>query len=313
MSPVLTATPETGLAPPQKPSRWQVGWTTFAGYLLSGLLLLVVGFATSLAIGWPNAPGRGVFYRYDAWSWAAEACVGLLITFITAWLVADRLRSATGWEVPLGFTFVTLLVTGYAPALALTPFYWAAAPVSLVAATLILHRRCEPGGAEPMRMLGRLPRRRRQAAAIALALAGPLMFAYVLGYAATHPLANRGDIGARPWERHPGNLHRYRLTLDNMGTAEVSDIAIVRVDGTPALQLERAGAPPLLSLKRVTIAGEDSYSNIELELRQGGVCPEPLAELDAVWIRYTVRGMRHEQRVPLADPPAVRCGPASGR
>ena len=41
--------------------------------------------------------------------------------------------------------------------------------------------------------------------------------------------------------------------------------------------------------------------------------PEPLSELEAVWISYDVRGMRHQQRVPLADPPAVSCGRAAGR
>jgi hypothetical protein len=46
---------------------------------------------------------------------------------------------------------------------------------------------------------------------------------------------------------------------------------------------------------------------ITLELRQGALCPELVARLDAVWIRYTVLGMRHEQRIPLVDGPAVRC------
>ena len=53
---------------------------------------------------------------------------------------------------------------------------------------------------------------------------------------------------------------------------------------------------------------------IELELRQGRFCPEPRATLDAVWLEYTVRGMRHEQRMPLAgDAPVVRCDRSTGR
>lgn len=51
----------------------------------------------------------------------------------------------------------------------------------------------------------------------------------------------------------------------------------------------------------------------ELELRQGRLCPEPLATLEAIWIRYTIHGMRHEQRVPFSEPPAVRCGLTAGR
>jgi hypothetical protein len=64
---------------------------------------------------------------------------------------------------------LTLLITGYAPLLALTPFYAAAAPVSLVAATLVLRWRSEPAGAEPLRTLGRVPRRywRHPSAALA--------------------------------------------------------------------------------------------------------------------------------------------------
>ena len=46
-----------------------------------------------------------------------------------------------------------------------------------------------------------------------------------------------------------------------------------------------------------------------------GLAPpgRPVAALEAVWIRYTVHGMRHEQRLTLTDPPAVRCGPSAGR
>ena len=29
--------------------------------------------------------------------------------------------------------------------------------------------------------------------------------------------------------------------------------------------------------------------------------------LDAVWVRYTVLGTREEQRIPLQQPPSVRC------
>jgi hypothetical protein len=32
-----------------------------------------------------------------------------------------------------------------------------------------------------------------------------------------------------------------------------------------------------------------------------------LATLDAVWVRFTVLGTRQEQRIPLEQPPRVRC------
>jgi hypothetical protein len=44
-----------------------------------------------------------------------------------------------------------------------------------------------------------------------------------------------------------------------------------------------------------------------LEFRQGASCPALRGTLDAVWIRYTVLGMRHEQRILLLDGPFVRC------
>jgi hypothetical protein len=46
---------------------------------------------------------------------------------------------------------------------------------------------------------------------------------------------------------------------------------------------------------------------ITLELRQGKLCPPGLAKLDAVRIRYTVLKSRYEQRLPLEQPPQVRC------
>ena len=312
MSPVLTETPGTGIAPPEKPSRWQIGLSTFAGYLVAALtLLLVVGLPVIGLIGFPNVEGRGLFHVYDGWSLAAEACAGLLLTSATAWAVARQIRISTDWEVPFGFTFLTLLVTGYAPALALTPFFWATAPVSLLLATWILHWRCEPGGAEPMKTLGRVPRRYRRRVAIGLAVTVPLMLGYVLFYAAGHPLTAEGGRGAKTYAHEPGELLRYELQVHNHGTADVTDIALVRVEGSPVLQLERAGLRPL---DRVTLDGGSFGEPIELEMRQGRFCPESHATLDAVWLEYTVRGMRHEQRVPLAgDAPVVRCDRSTGR
>ena len=84
-----------------------------------------------------------------------------------------------------------------------------------------------------------------------------------------------------------------------LAVADVSEVSLVRTEGSPALQVEHA---------RVGVATDDDLSRTGvLLLRQGQACPPGLATLDAVWIRYTVLGMRHEQRIPLAHGPAVRC------
>jgi hypothetical protein len=159
---------------------------------------------------------------------------------LTTLMVGHQLRTRTGWEVPFGFAFLTLLVSGYAPVLALTPLYGAAGLVSLAIAAFVI------------RMLG---------------------------------------------------------------SAGVSDLAVVRAEGSPALQLERAGVAAfsrrgggearLMPLD--TLVPGSSPDRITLDLRQGALCPELVARLDAVWMRYTVLGVRHEQRIPLVDGPSVGC------
>ena len=322
MSPTLTEQPGTGISPPERPSVWRVGWATFVGYLITIVigLPLVLGMVL-LGIGEFNGAGRGIFLRYDVWSWLAEGCVGLVATGLTAFAVRGSLHQRTGWEVPLGFTFVTLLLTGYAPLLALTPLYGATAPVSLAAAALILRWRAEPAGAEPRKWLGGVPRRYRRQVAIGLAVSVPLMVGYVFAYGATHPLHRTSSSSNNKVYRYQaGKLMRYQLYVDNPGPFEVSDLSIVRVEGSPTIQLERVGieartwsvkdvdhptAPPMHPV------GDDyrpGFSDpITLELRQGKLCPPGLAKLDAVRIRYTVLGSRHEQRLPLQQPPRVRC------
>ena len=95
----------------------------------------------------------------------------------------------------------------------------------------------------------------------------------------------------------------------------MSDLAVVRAEGSPGLQLERAGVVNLSwrggdrgrLMPLDTLVPGSSPDRITLELRQGALCPELVGRLDAVWIRYTVLGMRHEQRIPLVDGPSVRC------
>ena len=229
--------------------------------------------------------------------------------------MGEQLRTRLGWEVGFGTTFLTLLFAGYAPGLALTPLYGATGLVSLVVATVILRRLARPCGAEPRTALGQLPRRVRRPVAIGIAVAVPAMVLYVIGYALTHPLWIDDHDAARAYARDAGALERYELRIQSAGRAEVRDLAIVRVEGSPALQLERAGVPRFLAgppselrpLDRVALRDGESSEAIVLELRHGPTCPTPVARLDALWIRYTVLGMRHEQRIPLVGGPAVRC------
>jgi hypothetical protein len=238
-------------------------------------------------------------------------------------MVGHQLRTRTGWEVGFGTLVLTLLFAGYAPGLALTPLYGATGVVSLLVATVILRRAARPSGGEPRTALGQLPRRLRRPVAIAVAVAVPLMAVYVLGYAVTHPL-QVGDSPRAAYARDAGALERFPLDLYNGGHATVTELSIVRVEGSPALQLERAGVPvrsfawdrarapeprewPLRPLSVAELGSDRDGDQIELELRQGSICPPGLASLDAVWVRYTVLGMRHEQRLPLVRGPAVRC------
>lgn len=322
MSPVLTAPVEAPPGPPPRPGYLAVAWATFLGYLVSAVLLFIVGvllvYAGAGVSDVGGSAGRGLFYRYDTWSWAAEASAAILMTGLTALLVGSYLNSRTGWEVPFGTTFATLLLTGYAPALAITPMYGATAVVSLVLATLVLRWRARPSGAEPMTFLGRVPRPLRRTVAIGLAIAVPLMACYVLAYGVTHPL--RADWNAsgqkRSFAHEPGDrmLHSFRIA--NTGRAVVSNIELVRTEGSPTIQVERVGsvkpgvvidAERIEPLARMELGRDEFDEEVALVLRQGASCPTPVARLDAVWVRYTVLGMRHEQRVPLVRGPFVRC------
>jgi hypothetical protein len=321
MSQTLTEQPGAGISPPERPSVWRVGWATFIGYVITVVIGLPIVLAmATLGLAVFNGPGRGIFLHYDVWSWLAEASVGLLATGLTSFVVRDSLHQRTGWEVPYWFTFATLLLTGYAPLLALTPLYGATAPVSLVAATLILRWRAEPAGAEPRKWLGGVPRPYRRRVAVGLAVGVPVMLGYVLAYGATHPLhASSWFPPHKAWAFHPGKLQRYYLYLENPGPFEASDVSIVGVEGSPALQLERVGvearrwsrpgAPPLRPLTdEYTPDSRGSDANpITLELRQGKTCPPGIAKLDAVRIRYTLLDGRHEQRIPFEQAPSVRC------
>jgi hypothetical protein len=325
MSPAAVAPVEAPPAPPERPGYVAVAVAAFLGYLIAGVLALVVVLVVNSAgIGLIHQPGsgRGLFYRYDAWSWAAEACAAVLIVTVTSLLVGAYLRARTGWEAGFGTIFATLFLAGYAPGLGLTLLYGATGVVSLLVATFVLRRAARPSGAEPRSALGQVPSRFRRPVAIAVAVLFPAMAIYVLFYAATHPLRH-GSGNAMAFDRNPGGLERFPLNLFNDGGATVTDLSIVKLEGSPALQFVRAGVPvrsfswdgpreplphewPMRPLSGAELGSQaDSY--IEIELRQGRACPLGRAELDAVWVRYTVHGMRHEQRIPVDGGPFVRC------
>jgi hypothetical protein len=324
MSPILTAPEQAPPAPPpQRPGFFAVAWATFLGYAATVLLAIpLAGAAWFAGLDLGDRSGsveRGVFYRYDGWSWAAEASLGLLAVALTAAIVGSILRGRTGWEVPYGWTFLILFATGYAPVLALTPLYGATGLLSLVLAAILLRWRARPSGAEPTTFLGEVPRRFRRKVAIAVAVAGPLMALYVLGYAATHPLrvdAQFSAGGKRVFDHEPGKVVRWHFRLEVVGSATVTDLEVVKSEGSPALQLERAGVlalgwsrsvrMPLRPLAGLALDDGD-YGRLTLELRHGRACPPPAGALEAIWIRYMVLGMEHEQRVPLVRGPVVRC------
>jgi hypothetical protein len=67
------------------------------------------------------------------------------------------------------------------------------------------------------------------------------------------------------------------------------------------------GEAALRPLSGLELRRDDFDHRMAFVLRQGTACPTPVARLDAVWVRYTVLGMRHEQRIPVVRGPAVRC------
>jgi hypothetical protein len=325
MSPTaVTPSVEAPPAPPERPGFFAVAWATFLGYFVVAIVLVAVGLVLMFAgvgiIDTGGSAGRGLFYRYDLWSWAAEACVAILIVGLTALLVGSYLRWRTGWEVPFGTAFLTLFVTGYAPALAITPLYGATAVVSLVLAALVLRWRARPSGAEPMTALGQVPRRFRRSVAIGIAIAVPVMAAYAVGYALMHPLRSDWSLtnAKRSFAREPGGRMLFELRVQNTGRAVVHDLELVRTEGSPTIQVERVGRTEgggfafrgeaaLRPLSGLELRRDDFDNQIGLVLRQGASCATPVARLDAVWLRYTVLGTRHEQRIPVVRGPFVRC------
>jgi hypothetical protein len=205
-----------------------------------------------------------------------------------------------------------------------TPLYGATGVVSLAVATVVLRRLARPSGGEPRTALGQLPPRARRPVAIAVAVGVPLMVLYVYGYALTHPLSLGDSNNGERIAREPGTLERFPLQLDNGGSAEITGLSIVRVEGSPALQFERAGVPvreiewnraeppgpedwPMRPLPQLEVPSGGPTSSVMVDVRQGPTCPPGIARLEAFWVRYTVLGMRHEQRLPAVDGPSVRC------
>jgi hypothetical protein len=319
------------LKPPVRPGLLRVGWATFSGYVWALVFLVPVGIAAYFlgidALGLSDSGGRGVFYRFDVWSYLAEACVGVFVTAVTAYLVRYQLHRITGWEVSYGFAFAVILITGYAPAAALTPLYGATALISLAIATVLLRWRCEPAGAEPMALLSAIPQRHRRRVAIAIACAVPAMALYALAYGATHPLRWDGSVGFAPngtsdrggddapptYDRDPGAIERYVLPIRNLGRFGVDDLQLVAIEGNPVFQLQSAriaggGITPWINapLDASELPAGDTR-DVVVEFRQGPTCVGQRAQLDAVRLSYSVLGGSFVERVPLGEPPTIPC------
>jgi hypothetical protein len=316
------------LAPPKRPGWLRVVWATFLGYVLAGFTLfglLTLAWAVGVGVwGGDDTVARGIFHRYDAWSWAAEACAGLLATGVTASMVDWRLRAQTGWEAPFWLVFLVLMAAGYVPGLALTPLYGATGLASLLVASVVLWRVARPSGAEPMGPLTAVPRSHRRAVVIALGAITASMAAYVVGYAATHPIDmttpelsdEAGGDRVREYRHRPGSLVRYTMNLFSEDRATPRDVRVVGIEGSPVWQLERTGIEastwelgeqrPLRPVRGIDLTNPDG-NDLTLELRQGATCPTPVAKLNALVLEYRLFGRTWRQRLPLSVPPAVRC------
>ena len=137
----------------------------------------------------------------------------------------------------------------------------------------------------------------------------------VLWYAATHPLrfdAQHTYAGLQPRTRREPSIH---VRIVGLGSTAVTDLAVVRSEGSPGLQLDRAGVVanrwnagerrPLRPLEELPPGSFPDRAT--LELRQGRRVRAFGARSTPSGSGYTVLGMRHEQRIPLVDGPSVRC------
>jgi hypothetical protein len=74
----------------------------------------------------------------------------------------------------------------------------------------------------------------RRPVALTVAVGVPVMVAYVLAYAATHPLRfDAQSTHTRAYERDPGAIVRYSFDIRGLGSAEVTDRAVVTAEGAP--------------------------------------------------------------------------------
>lgn len=109
-----------------RPGWLRTGWALLLAYICSGLLLLLgawpLGALGLLDQGGPRAlPGRltGPYYPGGAWAIATDLSVAAVIVAVTTLAIDWALRGQTGFAVSRRLLFLTLALTGWAPALAI--------------------------------------------------------------------------------------------------------------------------------------------------------------------------------------------------
>ena len=110
----------------------------------------------------------------------------------------------------------------------------------------------------------------------------------------------------------PGAIRDFYLHVENHGLFTLRDIALLGIDASAVFQLERAGigrpfpSRPLKPLDGALLQ-PDGDATVILRLRQGAVCSGAVGELDGIRLRYEVLGGSFVERIPLKEPPRVRC------
>ena len=313
------------------PPWWPVIWATFLGYLLA----LVFGFVAWVALllsgvvhsggtwgAYPEVPLEWPYLSNGLWSVLANGVFIVAGLGLAAWTVQRLVDGKTRHEVSFTAVFATLVVTGYAPAVAypgLLPFNGILALVATAALVRWLALDRSPPSRGRWRVAGFGLAAVAASAAVAYGVFHPLWFE-----AAVSPVAGRETTlhGERVVVYRPAytKLVPYEFSLDNAGFADVVVTGLELPDRLGLIRLEsvREGPAPLVlrpaSLRAMShpreefaIAGRGT-TFITMVLRIPGCRSVSATTLvDRVRVRYRVLGVERSAPVPLVPAPALRC------